>query len=63
MTKSSTPAVDQVDTSFLEGLIAAGQKLMRDAEKTASDLEAHAASRLTPGETRRLIRLLKKVYL
>jgi DNA-binding MarR family transcriptional regulator len=44
-------------------LTTTGQKLMRDAEKTASDLEAHAASRLTPGETRTLIRLLKKVYL
>jgi hypothetical protein len=51
MTKSGTPTVDQVDTSFL------------DAEKTAADLEARAASRLTPGETRTLIRLSKKVYL
>jgi DNA-binding MarR family transcriptional regulator len=40
-----------------------GQKLMRDAERTAAELEAQAASRLTPGESRTLIRLLKKIYL
>lgn len=41
----------------------AGQKLMRDAERTAMQLEAEVASRLTPGESKTLIRLLKKVYL
>jgi DNA-binding MarR family transcriptional regulator len=40
-----------------------GQKLMRDAERTAAELEAQAASRLTPGESKTLIRLLKKIYL
>lgn len=44
-------------------LTPAGQKLMRDAEKTAAQLEADVASRLTPGEQRTLLRLLKKVYL
>ena len=44
-------------------LTPAGQKLMRDAEKTAAELEAQAASRLTATETRTLIRLLKKIYL
>lgn len=39
-----------------------GQKLVRDAEKTAAALEAEAASRLTPTELRTLIGLLKKVY-
>ena len=42
---------------------AAGQKLMRDAERTAAELEAEVAGRLTPGEQRTLMRLLKKVYL
>jgi DNA-binding MarR family transcriptional regulator len=42
---------------------AAGQKLMRDAEQTAVELEAEVASRLSAGESRTLIRLLKKVYL
>ena len=44
-------------------LTPAGQKLMREAERTASDLEAEVASRLTPAESRTLLRLLKKVYL
>jgi DNA-binding MarR family transcriptional regulator len=44
-------------------LTAAGQKLMRDAERTAAELEAQAAARLTEGETKTLIRLLKKIYL
>src|SRR4051812_20747990 len=39
-----------------------GQKLMRDAEKTAAELEADFASRLTAAELRTLISLLKKVY-
>ena len=43
-------------------LTAAGQKLMRDAEKTASALEAEVAARLTPAELKTLIVLLKKVY-
>jgi DNA-binding MarR family transcriptional regulator len=42
---------------------AAGQKLMRDAERTAVKLETEVASRLSPGEARTLIRLLKKVYM
>jgi len=44
-------------------LTAAGQKLMRDAERTAAELEAEAAARLTASETKTLIRLLKKIYL
>jgi DNA-binding MarR family transcriptional regulator len=44
-------------------LTGAGQKLMRDAERTAADLEADVAGRLSPSEARTLIRLLKKVYL
>lgn len=43
-------------------LTASGQKLVRDAEKTAASLEAEVASRLTPAELRTLIVLLKKVY-
>jgi len=43
-------------------LTPSGQKLMRDAEKTAAALEADVASRLTPAEQRTLISLLKKVY-
>jgi DNA-binding MarR family transcriptional regulator len=39
-----------------------GQKLVRDAEKTASQLEAEVAGRLTPAEQRTLLKLLKKVY-
>ena len=44
-------------------LTPAGGKLMREAERTAADLEAQAASRLTPTEAKTLIRLLKKIYL
>lgn len=43
-------------------LTARGDKLMRDAERTAADLEADFASRLTGAELRTLIALLKKVY-
>jgi len=43
-------------------LSAAGQKLMQAAERTAAQLEAEAASRLTATEQRTLLRLLKKVY-
>lgn len=41
----------------------AGQKLMRNAERTAQELERDATSRLTAAERRTLIRLLQKVYL
>jgi DNA-binding MarR family transcriptional regulator len=44
-------------------LTAAGQKLMRGAERTATELEADVASRLSPAEVKTLIRLLKKIYL
>lgn len=44
-------------------LTTAGQKLVRDAERTAAQLEAGVAERLTPGERRTLLRLLKKIYL
>lgn len=43
-------------------LTARGEKLMRDAEKTAAELEADFAARLSPSELRNLITLLKKVY-
>ncbi len=43
-------------------LTVGGQKLMRDAERTASQLEADVASRLTAQESRTLIKLLKKIY-
>jgi DNA-binding MarR family transcriptional regulator len=41
---------------------AAGQKLMREAECAAAELEAQVASRLSASEAKTLIRLLKKVY-
>lgn len=44
-------------------LTPAGQKLMREAERTASQLEAEVALALTPSENRTLIRLLQKIYL
>ena len=40
-----------------------GATLMCDAERTAAQLEAEVAARLTATESRTLIRLLKKVYL
>jgi DNA-binding MarR family transcriptional regulator len=43
-------------------LTAAGQKLVRDAEKTAAALEAEVGSRLSPGELHTLLALLKKIY-
>lgn len=43
-------------------LTAAGQKLMRDAERTAAELEAEVGGRLTAGELKTLLRLLRKVY-
>jgi DNA-binding MarR family transcriptional regulator len=43
-------------------LTATGQKLMRDAERAAAELEAEVAARLTAGEAKTLIRLLKKIY-
>ena len=44
-------------------LTAAGEKLMREAERTAAKLESDAAANLTAAELKTLIRLLKKVYL
>jgi DNA-binding MarR family transcriptional regulator len=43
-------------------LTAAGEKLMRDAERTAAELESEAAGRLSTGEAKTVIRLLKKIY-
>jgi DNA-binding MarR family transcriptional regulator len=40
----------------------AGKKLMLQAEKTATDLELDASSRLSPAEKKTLLRLLQKVY-
>lgn len=44
-------------------LTPAGQKLMRDAERTAAELEREVGGRLTASESRTLIRLLQKIYL
>jgi DNA-binding MarR family transcriptional regulator len=44
-------------------LTAVGDKLMRDAERTAAELEGDVAARLSANEAKTLIRLLKKVYL
>jgi DNA-binding MarR family transcriptional regulator len=44
-------------------LTQAGRKLMQDAERTAAELEADVAARLSPSESKTLIRLLKKIYL
>jgi DNA-binding MarR family transcriptional regulator len=44
-------------------LTTGGQKLMRDAERTAAELESHVAARLSASEAKTLIRLLKKIYL
>jgi DNA-binding MarR family transcriptional regulator len=44
-------------------LTPAGQKLTRDAESTAQDLELDASQRLTQTERATLIRLLQKIYL
>jgi DNA-binding MarR family transcriptional regulator len=43
-------------------LTPAGQKLVRDAEKTAAALESEVGARLTPGELQTLLVLLKKIY-
>ena len=43
-------------------LTPAGQALMARAEATAFQLEAQAASALSPAERRTLLRLLQKVY-
>jgi DNA-binding MarR family transcriptional regulator len=43
-------------------LTPAGQKLMREAEKTAAQLETEAATRLSAAEVKTLIRLLRKIY-
>jgi DNA-binding MarR family transcriptional regulator len=44
-------------------LTAAGEKLMRNAERTAAQLEAQVAAKLSATEARTLIKLLKKIYL
>lgn len=44
-------------------LTPAGQKLMREAERTATRLESDVAAKLSDAEVRTLIRLLKKMYL
>ena len=44
-------------------LTAVGARLMRDAERTAAELESEVAARLTAAESKTLIRLLKKLYL
>ena len=44
-------------------LTAGGRKRLRDAERTASELELDATARLSDAERRTLIRLLQKIYL
>ena len=44
-------------------LTQAGLELAQQAEQTASELEAEAASRLSPTERKTLMRLLQKIYL
>ena len=44
-------------------LTAVGKKLMRNAERTAAELEADATAQLSAAERKTLIRLLQKVYL
>lgn len=44
-------------------LTATGRKLMRDAERTATELESEVAAGLSASEVKTLIRLLKKIYL
>jgi DNA-binding MarR family transcriptional regulator len=44
-------------------LTEAGEKLIREAEQTVTQLEADASARLTPRERETLIRLLQKIYL
>jgi DNA-binding MarR family transcriptional regulator len=41
---------------------AAATRLMQKAERTATELEADAASRLTPAEQATLLKLLRKLY-
>lgn len=43
-------------------LSAAGQRLYREAQATATELERDVASRITPEEQQTLIALLRKVY-
>ena len=43
-------------------LMASGQKLMREAERTAAQLEGEVGSRLSAAELKTLLKLLKKVY-
>ncbi|MCJ0762740.1 MarR family winged helix-turn-helix transcriptional regulator [Variovorax terrae] len=40
----------------------AGQKLMRDAERTVLELEQLSTANLSPAEQKTLIRLLQKIY-
>ncbi|MFI5445303.1 MarR family winged helix-turn-helix transcriptional regulator [Polaromonas sp. UC242_47] len=44
-------------------LTPSGQKLMRQAEQTAQELESDAAARLSATERKTLLRLLQKIYL
>ena len=44
-------------------LTAGGKKLMREAERTARELESDAIGRLTAAERKTLLRLLQKIYL
>ncbi|MDQ0568453.1 DNA-binding MarR family transcriptional regulator [Variovorax paradoxus] len=44
-------------------LTEAGEKLIREAEQTVTQLEADASARLTARERETLIRLLQKIYL
>lgn len=41
---------------------AIGPKMMREAEKTAAELEISTTSKLSPEERKALLRLLRKIY-
>jgi DNA-binding MarR family transcriptional regulator len=43
-------------------LTATGQRMMTQAERTATELELQATAKLSPSERKNLLQLLKKVY-
>jgi len=43
-------------------LTASGEKMMKNAEKTAAQLEMETTSRLSAAERKTLMQLLKKIY-
>jgi DNA-binding MarR family transcriptional regulator len=43
-------------------LTTTGQRVMTQAERTATELELQATAKLSPMERKKLLQLLKKVY-